>query len=161
MNWTSGTELTRYDVVADASDLIDLDDDEDTSGTEEEDDVVTTTDTTEVIDSFTSRPPLRIGVGAAHQLGGWRFAPMSSIRHSACPWRGPVAGIAGRGPAARRARAARGDDGRRIRGAGVTGGMSLGLGPWHLDLDAGSYSTFSPTAPKGMRFAFGTGFIFG
>lgn len=156
MRWTTRPELLLFRAEATTPDL--------DGGSADAGDAVATTDTTLATDAFSIALPLRIGAGAAYVHGPWLFA--SDLEHTARglyaredPWRlsagverrlfgnhlRPRAGVVFGGTA----------------GPSVTGGMSVIFGPWHLDLDVGSFRTMNPFDPKGARVGIGTGFVLG
>ncbi len=159
MRWSSGTEIRRFVAETDASDLIDLGGD----GTTDENGVDTREERLAAA-AFSSRPPLRMGVGAAYQLDGWIFA--GDVDHTALglsvgedPWRisaGVERLLFGRALSLRAGSVVGGR-----AGPAVTGGFTTQVGPWRFDLDAGTYATLSPSAPKGLRIAIGSALVFG
>jgi hypothetical protein len=161
MRWDGNPEITHYQAFADADAVIDLDDEDGEDGDE---DGFVDSDSTYAASSFATRLPLRLGVGGAYQLGGWVFATdlehtMKGLVPGEDPWRmslGVERFVLGKHLGLRTGTMIGG-----TAGPALTGGMSLLLGPWRLDLDAGTYSTLSPTSPKGIRIGFGTAFIFG
>lgn len=163
MTWDGNPELTHYTAFADADALIDVDGGDDDADDDEEDGFVDS-DSTYATSAFSTRLPLRLGVGGAYQLGGWVFAgdlehTLKGLVHGEDPWRmslGVERFLLGKHLGLRAGTMIGG-----TAGPALTGGMSVLAGPWRLDLDAGTYATLSPTAGKGIRFAFGTGFVFG
>ncbi len=154
MSWRKDPELRTYTVEAGLGDIFDEGDVPEPE----------TTETTEAIGAFRSRPPMRLGVGAALQRGRWVMA--GDLEHTPLglvvgedPWRlscGVERALLG-GHVRPRAGARMGDASRRA----VTGGISFTLGPWRLDLDAGTTGTFNPFSPRGCQVAMGSALIFG
>jgi hypothetical protein len=161
LKWDVDPEIRRYTASADGDALLEFGD-EDSTSTESE--FVTETDSTFAAPAFTTKMPLRIGVGVAHQRGSWLFA--GDLEHTS---RGRAIGerplrlsigverlLIGRTLRVRAGALVGG-----IAGPAAMGGLTFMAGPWRLDLDAGTYATWSPASPKGARLALGTAFIFG
>jgi hypothetical protein len=156
MRWTRNVEILRYRAEGANPDLL-----EDGSSV---DDAVATSDTTLAGGAFAIAQPMRVGAGAAYQMGPWLFA--GDLEHTARglyaredPWRSSV-GVERRlldGHLRPRAGMMLGG----TAGPSVTLGMSLLLGPWRLDLDAATFRTLDPLDPKGGRVAMGMGLVLG
>jgi hypothetical protein len=149
MTWTEGTELSRFRADARTPDFFDSDDDTE---------LFATSDTTLAADSFTTRLPMRVGAGAVWRVAGFTLAgdlesTVAGRQVGESPMRlsvgaeryvAPVLGLRAGGMLG------------GLSGPSLTGGMSLKLAWWRLDLDAGTFGTLDPTSPKGLRFAIGS-----
>ena len=149
MTWNEGTELNRFTAEARTPDFLDSDDDTE---------LFATSDTTVAASSFTTRLPMRIGAGAAWRIAGFTLAgDLESTVAGRQVGEAPVRLSMGaeRYVASALGLRAGGMLGG-LSGPSLTAGMSLKLGWWHLDLDAGTYGTLNPASPKGLRFAIGS-----
>ncbi len=155
MTWDSETEITTFTVDAGVGDI--FDDDSEMPEPETTEETVATT-------AFSSRLPLRIGLGAGYPVGPAIVA--ADIEHTPLglavgedPWRvssGAEFLLLG-GHIRPRVGAMIGS----TAGKSLTGGLSFLLGPFRLDLDAGTSGSFNPFSPRGLQVAAGSSLVLG